>query len=104
MANHEFNNLLMAYLLDAGKAKKVGQELVDQVHTLIDELESLMEKYELLLDISKRCLIDNANTDEIYVDEDEDKYYKLSSDYYISVEDYDWIKEELNEFEESEDE
>jgi hypothetical protein len=36
--------------------------------------------------------------------EDEDEYYKLSSDYYISVEDYDWIKEELNELEESEDE
>jgi len=104
MANHEFKNLLIAYLLDAGKAKKVGQELVDQVHTLIDELESLMERYELLLDITKRCLIDNANTDEIYVDEDEDEYYKLSSDYYISVEDYDWIKEELNELEESEDE
>ena len=103
MANREFKNLLMAYLLDAGKAKKVGQELVDQVHTLIDELESLMERYELLLDITKRCLIDNANTDEIYVDEDEDEYYKLSSDYYISVEDYDWIKEELNELEESED-
>lgn len=104
MSNHEFNNLLMAYLLDAGRAKIVGQELVDQVHTLIDELESLMERYELLLDITKRCLIDNANTDEIYVDEDEDEYYKLSSDYYISVEDYDWIKEELNELEESEDE
>ena len=104
MANREFNNLLIAYLLDAGKAKKVGQELVDQVHTLIDELESLMERYELLLDITKRCLIDNANTDEIYVDEDEDEYYKLSSDYYISVEDYEWIKEELNELEESEDE
>ena len=104
MANHEFNNLLMAYLLDAGRAKIVGQELVDQVQTLIDELESLMERYELLLDITKRCLIDNANTDEIYVDEDEDEFYKLSSDYYISVEDYDWIKEELNELEESEDE
>ena len=104
MANHEFNNLLIAYLLDAGRAKRVGQELVDQVQTLIDELESLMERYELLLDITKRCLIDNANTDEIYVDEDEDEYYKLSSDYYISVEDYDWIKEELNELEESEDE
>ena len=104
MANRKFNNLLMAYLLDSGKAKKVGQELVDQVHALIDELESLMERYELLLDITKRCLIDNANTEEIYVDEDEDEYYKLSSDYYISVEDYDWIKEELNELEESEDE
>ena len=97
MANHEFNNLLMAYLLDAGKAKRVGQELVDQVHTLIDELESLMERYELLLDITKRCLIDNANTDEIYVDEDEDEYYKLSSDYYISVEDYEGIKKEIDE-------
>lgn len=104
MANRKFNNLLMAYLLDAGKAKRVGQELVDQVHTLIDELESLMERYELLLDITKRCLVDNANTDEIYVDEDEDEYYKLSADYYISVEDYDWIKNEIDELEESEDE